>query len=177
LSLLDVEPPNRRYGRVFVGSPTRRAADRFAWCSSPASPSACSTRRPHEDPLLLDNRREQVDAGLALQATRGARERLLLQLAAGAATERLYISFPSLELGESRPRVPSFYALDIVRAVTGSLPGHDTLARKAAAASGARLCPPSGCQSLRRSRNAFRCSRGSWGERAALRPGAHYPLS
>jgi hypothetical protein len=142
LSLLDVEPPSRRYGRVFVGSPHQARGRSFRVVFVPGLAERLFPRRPHEDPLLLDDRREQVDAALALQATRGARERLLLQLAAGAATERLYISFPSLELGESRPRVPSFYALDVVRAVTGRLPGHDTLARKAAAASGARLAWP-----------------------------------
>ncbi len=142
LSLLDVEPPNRRYGRVFVGSPHQARGRSFRVVFVPGLAERLFPQRPHEDPLLLDDRREQIDAGLALQATRGARERLLLQLAAGAATERLYISFPSLELGESRPRVPSFYALDVVRAVTGTLPGHDTLARKAAAASGARLAWP-----------------------------------
>jgi ATP-dependent helicase/nuclease subunit B len=142
LSLLDVEPPNRRYGRVFVGSPHQARGRSFRVVFVPGLAERLFPQRPHEDPLLLDDRRKRIDAGLALQATRGTRERLLLQLAAGAATERLYISFPSLELGESRPRVPSFYALDVVRAVTGTLPGHDTLARKAASASGARLAWP-----------------------------------
>ena len=46
-------------------------------------------------------------------------ERLLLQIAAGAASERLYVSYPRIELSESRARVPSFYALDVMRAATG----------------------------------------------------------
>ena len=38
--------------------------------------------------------------------------------------------------------MPSFYALDVMRAVTGTLPSHEDLARAAAAASGARLAWP-----------------------------------
>ena len=34
----------------------------------------------------------------------------------GAASTRLYVSYPRIELSESRARVPSFYALDVVRA-------------------------------------------------------------
>ena len=50
------------------------------------------------------------------------RERLLLRLAVGAAARRLHLSYSRLELGESRPRVPSFYALDLERARTGRVP-------------------------------------------------------
>jgi hypothetical protein len=142
LRLLAVEPPNRRYGRVFVGSPHQARGRSFRVVFLPGLAERLFPRRPHEDPLLLDDRRALLGNDLANQTTRGRRERLLLQLAAGAATERVYVSFPSLELGESRPRVPSFYALDVMRAVTGSLPSHEDLARAAAAASGARLAWP-----------------------------------
>ena len=84
---------------MFVGSPHQARGRSFRVVFVPGLAERLFPRRPHEDPLLLDDRREQVDAGLALQATRGARERLLLQLAAGAATERLYISFPESRAG------------------------------------------------------------------------------
>jgi RecB family exonuclease len=57
---------------------------------------------------------------------------LLLHLAVGAATERLYVSYPRLEIAEGRARVPSFYALDVLRGATGRIPDHETLARGAA---------------------------------------------
>lgn len=142
LRLLAVDPPSRRYGRVFVGSPHQARGRSFRVVFLPGLAERLFPRRPHEDPLLLDDRRRALDAGLAVQSTRGARERLLLQLAVGAATERVYVSYPSLDLGESRPRVPSFYALDVMRAVTGALPSHEDLARAAGAASGARLAWP-----------------------------------
>jgi CRISPR/Cas system-associated exonuclease Cas4 (RecB family) len=49
-------------------------------------------------------------------------ERLLLRLAIGAATRRLYLSYPRIEVRLGRPRVPSFYALDVQRAITGRVP-------------------------------------------------------
>ncbi len=84
-------------------------------------------QKPREDPLLLDDLREAVDAALPTQQQRLAAERLLLQLAAGAASERLYVSYPRIELSESRARVPSFYALDVMRAATGRVPDHEEL--------------------------------------------------
>src|SRR5262249_55572036 len=71
-------------------------------------------------------------------------ERLLLRLAIGAAGERLYLSYPRLgaELGDMRPRVPSFYALDVVRAMTGHVPDYRVLAADAAEEADARLAWP-----------------------------------
>ena len=57
----------------------------------------------------------------------------------GAATTRLHLSYPRLELAESRPRVPSFYVLDVVRATTGIIPRYDALAEDASKHGGAWL--------------------------------------
>ena len=65
---------------------------------------------------------ERSLGGLADQDDRKNAERLLLKLAIGAATERLYLSYPRLDVAETRARVPSFYALDVVRAITGACP-------------------------------------------------------
>ena len=67
---------------------------------------------------------------------------LLLRLAAGAAGERLYFSYPRMELGEARPRVPSFYALDVERAVTGRVPDFEDFEREASTEGEARLAWP-----------------------------------
>jgi hypothetical protein len=77
------------------------------------------------------------------QAQRIERERLRLQLAVGAATDRVYLSYPRLEIREARPRVPSFYALDVMRAITGRLPGHEELQNDTAAVTAATLAWPS----------------------------------
>src|SRR4029077_9284565 len=79
-------------------------------------------QRPREDPLLLDEARQRIGAGLMDQEQRGNAERLLLKIAIGAAGERLYLSYPRMDVAETRARVPSFYALDVMRAITGRVP-------------------------------------------------------
>jgi RecB family exonuclease len=89
--------------------------------------------------LLDEEMRLPLAAGLVVQEDRGKIERLRLRLAAGAATERLWLSYPRLDVSGARPRVPSFYVLDVMRAVTGRIPHHEVLQREAAAEGGARL--------------------------------------
>ncbi|MFP5379275.1 MAG: PD-(D/E)XK nuclease family protein, partial [Vicinamibacteria bacterium] len=74
--------------------------------------------------------------------TRADEERLQLHLAVGAARERVYLSYPRVELRESRPRVPSFYVLDVVRATTGGIPRYAELAERVSRAGGASLAWP-----------------------------------
>ena len=45
-----------------------------------------------------------------------------MRLAVAAARERLIASYPRMDVAEARPRVPSFYALELPRAVEGRLP-------------------------------------------------------
>lgn len=85
--------------------------------------------RTREDPLLLDEARARV--ALPTAAERTANERLALALAAGAARERLYFTYPRLEVETGRPRVPSVYALEVARATSGRLPGLAELERSA----------------------------------------------
>ena len=77
-----------------------------------------------------------------MQRDRDQTERLLLRLAVGAPTERLWLSYSRLELAESRPRVPSFYALDVMRAITGRIPDHEALQEAAALEGSASLAWP-----------------------------------
>src|SRR5208337_1938997 len=69
---------------------------------------------------------------LARNEQRRDAERLALRIAAGAARERAMFSYPRVDLDQGRPRVPSFYALEVLRAAEGRLPGFDELARRAA---------------------------------------------
>lgn len=142
LLTLESEPPSRRFGRVFVGTPQQARGRSFRVVFVPGLAERLFPQKPREDPLLLDDLRASADASLPTQGTRLAAERLLLQLAAGAASERLYVSYPRIELSESRARVPSFYALDIVRAATGKVPDHETLEWQAREAGNAMLAWP-----------------------------------
>ena len=137
LTTLDREPPRSRYGKLFVGTPHQARGRSFRVVFVPGLAERLVPQRPREDPLLLDDRRRQLEAGLVEQEDRGSAERLLLRIAIGAAGERLHLSYPRLDVAEARARVPSFYALDVMRAITGSVPDHRVLAAEAAEAAGA----------------------------------------
>lgn len=92
-----------------------------------------------EDPLLLDGAREAVSAALETNVSRTLRERLTLRLALGAAREQLALCYPRMDLERGRPRVPSFYGLEALRAAEGKLPSYEALMQRAEAASPARL--------------------------------------
>ena len=87
--------------------------------------------RSVEEPILLDGVRARIDRDLDTNQTRLERERLALALAVGAAERRIFFSYPRIDLDQVRPRVPSFYALEAVRAAEGRLPDFAELARRA----------------------------------------------
>jgi ATP-dependent helicase/nuclease subunit B len=140
LRTFDEQPPADRYGRVFVGSPHQARGRAFKVAFVPGLAERLFPQKLREDPLLLDREmRLPLDANLAVQDNRAKSERLLLRLAVGAATDRLWLSYPRLDVGGARPRVPSFYVLDVIRAIVGKIPHHEVLQREAAAAGGAKL--------------------------------------
>ena len=142
LATLDWDPPDRRYGRVFIGTPHQARGRTFRVVFVPGLAERVVPQRPREDPLLLDDRRAAIDSALVRQTDRGDAERLLLKIAIGAATERAYLSYPRLDVAETRARVPSFYALDVMRAITGRVPDYRALEAEAAAEGGASLAWP-----------------------------------
>ena len=142
LLTLESEPSAHRYGQVFIGTPHQARGRSFRVVFVPGLAERMFPQRPREDPLMLDAVREAADPLLLTQHRRLASERMLLQLAAGAASERLYVSYPRIEISESRARVPSFYALDVMRAATGRVPEHEVLEQDARAAGDAMLAWP-----------------------------------
>ncbi len=142
LSTLTHEPPRRRHGRVFIGTPAAARGRAFRVVFVPGLAERMFPQKIREDSLLPDARRAVADAALATQSDRADAERLQLLLAVGAAAERLYVSFPRVELNESRPRVPSFYVLDILRAIEGRIPPAQSIGQRAMEAGGSRLAWP-----------------------------------
>jgi CRISPR/Cas system-associated exonuclease Cas4 (RecB family) len=142
LLMLDSDPPARRFGRIFVGTPDHARGRSFRVVLVPGLAERNFAQKTREDTLLLGERRTELQASLPTQDDRLAAERLLLQIAVGAGSERLYVSYPRIELTESRARVPSFYALDVMRAVTGSVPDHEWLEQRAREAGNAMLAWP-----------------------------------
>jgi hypothetical protein len=137
---LSQRPARRRYGAVFVASPAAVRGLSFDVVFVPGLAEGLFPAKIVEDPLLLDEqRRVLAGADLDLQAHRAARERLALKLAVGAARRRIVLSYPRVDVERARPRVPSFYALEALRAAEGHLPGFAELADRASHARPARL--------------------------------------
>lgn len=139
LRFLRREPPPRRYGRVFIGTIEEARGRIFDVVFVPGLAEGVFPRRALEDPLLLDSARRELDCGLEVQDGRVARERLLLGIAAAAARSRLVVSYSRMDAEQARPRVPSFYAMEVVRAAEGRLPDLRVFADRAAAAAPVRL--------------------------------------
>ena len=153
LLTLTHEPPRRRHGHVFVGTPAAARGRSFRVVLVPGLAERVFPQRLREDALLLDAPPRELVDGLAVADTRADDERLQLCLAVGAATERIHLSYPRIELGESRPRVPSFYVLDVMRAVTGAIPRYATLG--GAGGQRARLAGVAGAAPTRPAIDAF----------------------
>jgi ATP-dependent helicase/nuclease subunit B len=137
LGFLRSEPPQRRYGRVFVGSIDEARGRAFDVVFLPGLAEGLFPRRALEDPLLLDEHRTGL--GLEKQDQRVARERMLLRSAAAASTVSFTVSYPRMDVAQARARVPSFYALEVVRAAEGRLPSLREFEKRAAASAPARL--------------------------------------
>ena len=140
LAELIVPPPKRRHGRLFVAAIEQARGHAFDVVFVPGLAERMFPQKVVEDPLLLDAARASLHPGeLAVRADRLADERLALRLAIGAATRRAVVSYPRIDLDQGKPRVPSFYALELIEAAEGALPGFDELGRRAFNAGGARI--------------------------------------
>ncbi len=132
-------PKTRRYGCVFIGEPSDVRGLVFDVVFVVGVAEKLFPRKVTEDPIFPDAARSAFDPGLATNATRTGAERLALRLAIGAANRRVVISYPRLDADQARPRTPSFYALEVLRAAEGKLPGFEELARRAEVVGGARI--------------------------------------
>jgi RecB family exonuclease len=132
-------PKTRRYGCVFIGEPSDVRGLVFDVVFVVGVAEKLFPRKVIEDPIFPDAARSSFDPDLATNATRTAAERLALRLAVGAAAQRVVVSYPRLDADQARPRTPSFYALEVLRAAEGKLPGFEELARRAEVVGGARI--------------------------------------
>ena len=132
-------PATSRYGCVFIGPIEAARGLSFDAVFVPGLAEKMFPQKIIEEPLLLDVKRVQLDQDLATNPSRLENERVALGLAIGAAERRVCLSFPRIDLEHARPRVPSFYALEALRAAEGRLPDFAELGRRAEAASESRL--------------------------------------
>jgi len=137
---LTEDPARRPEGAVFVGPIEAARGLAFDVVFVPGLAERMFPAKLVEDPLLPDEARRALEGvPLAVQDARVATERMHLRIAAGAARRRLALSWPQLDLERDRPRVPSFYGLEALRAAEGRLPGFDDLRRRAESTAPARL--------------------------------------
>jgi len=135
-------PLGRRFGHVFVGPPESARGRSFDLVFVPGVSERLFPRKLVEDPMLLDAQRRLLSPHLETDEHRVDAERTRLRLAVGAATKQVVLSWPRLDASRSRPRVPSFYGLEIIRAAEGTLPGFGELGDRADREASARIAWP-----------------------------------
>jgi len=134
-----VKPSGRRYGSVYIASTDEARGLAFEVVFVAGLAERVFPQKLAEDPLLPDEVRAALDRRLPVTGDRTAGERLALRLAIGAAARRVVLSWPRIDVDQSRPRTPSFYALEVVRAATGTLPDARQLEDRAGRATAPRL--------------------------------------
>lgn len=139
LRFLRRPPEGPRYGQVWIGTIEEARGLAFDAVFLPGLAEGLFPRKAFEDPLLLDAARRSISPELATREDQVAAERLRLRIAAACATTRLVVSYPRMDVSQNRARVPSFYAMEVVRAAEGRLPELKTFERRAAAAAATRL--------------------------------------
>ena len=139
LAELVVRATGARYGRLLVAPIEAVRGRAFELVFVPGLAERMFPQKLVEDPLLLDEARARLPLVLERRADRLANERLALRLALGAATARVVLSYPRIDLEQGRPRVPSFYGLEVLEASEGALPGFDDLGRRANVTGAARI--------------------------------------
>ncbi len=134
------DPPSTQLaGKLFVGSPDEARGHSFAVVFVPGLAEKLFPKKVLEDPILLDAARTAISPALATLTERVAEERLLLRLAVGAAERAVVLSWPRVDTERGRPRVPSFYGLEVVRAAEGTLPDFHALEARALHGAASRL--------------------------------------
>jgi len=136
---LVIPPGSRRHGAVFVGPVTAARGLSFDIVFIPGLAERVFPGKIVEDSILSDSYRSQLSRSLPTRHERLEEERLGLRLAVGAATRRVYLSYPRVDNQQARRRVASFYALEVLRAAEGSLLGFEELAARAEGPGHARL--------------------------------------
>ncbi len=134
------DPPSTQLaGKLFVGSPEEARGHSFAVVFVPGLAEKLFPKKVLEDPILLDPVRAAISPALITVPERVAEERLALRLAVGAAERAIVLSWPRVDTERGRPRVPSFYGLEVVRAAEGTLPDWSALEKLALHGAASRL--------------------------------------
>lgn len=119
------------YGKVFVGPIDELRGLCFDTVFVPGIAERMFPQKLVQDPILPEHARPTLGHGLATRESRAEGERALLRLAVGAARTKVFISYPRLDVEQARPRTPSFYGLELLRAARGRVLGFEEFAASA----------------------------------------------
>ncbi len=122
LQALTLPSEGSRYGQVYVGPIDAARGRSFREVFLPGFAERVFPGKIVQDPILSDRARKVLSDRLRTNRDRVLDERLALRLGVGAASQHLTVSFPRVDLEHARRRVSSFYALEVFRAATGTLP-------------------------------------------------------
>lgn len=114
-------------GRVFVGALDAALGVDFPVTVLPGLVEGGFPAAPRPDPILLDPERRRL-GGLPLAEADRALERVRFALAVGSGARRVVLTYPRVDAESGRPRVPSFFVLDLLEAVTGRRHDFEALA-------------------------------------------------
>lgn len=110
--------PTEGAGRVFVGELGQALGLDFPLTVLPGLAEGGFPAATRQDPILLDAER-QAFPGLPLSEEARDLERLRFALAVGSGARHLVLTYPRVDAASGRPRVPSFFLLDLLGAATG----------------------------------------------------------
>jgi CRISPR/Cas system-associated exonuclease Cas4 (RecB family) len=127
----DVDEP--RYGKLFVSSIEEARGMQFRLVFIPGLNEGMFPRQRREDPLLLDAQRVALGMRTAIEDSE------LLRTALACASESAVFSFARVDLATGRERVPSFFAVEVLKAAHGSSADIPKLLEQAKAASESRI--------------------------------------
>ena len=132
-------PKSGRFGRVFVAAVEAARGLSFDVVFVPGLAEKNLPAEGHRGSDPAGSRARSTER-LARRPTTSARPRAARAAPRGGRGARAAIvSYPRVDLEQSRPRTPSFYGLEVLRAAEGKLPGFDELARRAESVGGARI--------------------------------------
>ncbi len=127
------EADEPRYGKLFVSGIEEARGMRFRLLFIPGLNEGMFPRQLREDPLLLDEQRVSLGMQTAVEDSE------LLRTALACASESAVFSFARVDLATGRERVPSFFAVEVLKAAHGSGADIPKLLEQARAASESRI--------------------------------------
>lgn len=99
---------------------------RFEAVFLPGCVESAFPQPPRQDPILLDRERKEIaqaagrPGALPVRSDFAREELRLFDIACQSATDRLYLSYPRMDIAQGRPRLPSHLLLELASRIVGT---------------------------------------------------------